>query len=103
MNFRLPYLIVLFLVLQSFVPDSALAQAAPCDPTVDYISQAQVAARQEDFGTMLHAYRCALENDASNTTLYMERMSWAVLAGDYLTAYGDVFLLNNTTPETILA
>jgi tetratricopeptide (TPR) repeat protein len=102
MKFRSLNLVLLFLLLQSLMVGGVIAQSSSCDDNLDYTAQAQAALEQDDFESAMQAYGCALESDPLNPALRIERLSSAVLAGGYMTAYSDVFLLNNTTPEAVL-
>lgn len=101
MNFRSRYLVLLFVLAALFMLSSVMAQA-DCPAGVDYLAQAETAYQEGDFSMAMQAYGCVLISDPFNDSVRVERLASAVEVGDYMTAYGDVFLLNNTTPQTIL-
>lgn len=104
MKFQAFNRVLVFLLVLSLVGGGgAMAQSASCDASRDYTSQAQTALEQDDFAAAMQAYGCALESDPLNPALRIERLSSAIQADDYMTAYSDVFLLNNTAPETVLS
>ncbi len=102
MNFRSRYLVLLSVLAALFMLSSVMAQA-DCPAGVDYLAQAETAYQQADFSMALQAYDCVLISDPFNDSVRVKRLDSALEIGDYMTAYDDVFLLDNTTPQTILA
>lgn len=96
------YLIVLSMMIQLLAGSGLLAQTDMCEGGSDYIETAQTAFEQGDFETATQMYGCALALEPANTIIRLERIASAILADDYMTAYSDVFWLNNTSPETVL-
>ncbi len=97
------YLTGLLLLLQLFVISGLLAQSDTCDSRSDYVGIAQESSNQGDFETATQMYGCVLKFEAGNVEVRLARIASAILAEDYMSAYSDVFWLNNTTPETVLA
>jgi len=95
--------IVVVVITLLLATGAGLAQRTDCAADVDYVEQAQSASAQGNLDLALSSYDCALRTDAADTNLRLERMHTALLAGDFMTAYSDVFWLNNIVPETILA
>lgn len=94
-------LIVLVALLSTF--HTTFAQTMTCDTSTDYLTTAQNAQDSGDYDTAVDAYSCALEADFFNYDLHLARLGSAVLAGNYMSAYGDVFLLNNNAPDAVFA
>lgn len=69
------------------------AQSEDCESLTDNLGQVELAS-MSDTGA-LAAYACALEVDPTNAVARVARLQTALLGGDYLTANGDVFLLND--------
>ena len=94
-------LIVLVALLSTFY--TTFAQTMTCNASTDYLTTAQNAKDSGDYDTAVDAYSCALEADFFNNDLHLARLGSAVLAGNYMSAYGDVFLLTTTAPDAVFA
>lgn len=79
------------------------AQAGDCQAGVDYLAQAQEQVDAAAYADAQASYACALELERSSAQARLGRMQSALLAGDFLTAYGDVFLLNDGSAGAIVA
>jgi len=89
-------LLLVFVVLVTGVfAGSTSAQADTCQSGMDYLAQAQVAVESGAYTDALASYTCALQADPLNDQARIGRLQTALMAGDYLTAYGDAFLLND--------
>lgn len=102
MRLRKLCLVVLALFVLALAVNVGFAQSEECDMSVDYAAEAESALEADDLDAAFAAYDCALESDAFDYDLRMDRMDSAILAGDYMTAYSDVFLLNNVAAEVVL-
>jgi len=71
------------------------AQDGGCLATVNYLSQATAQSLAAAYTDAFDSFTCALETDPSNTDARIGRLQAALLAGDFLTAYGDALLLND--------
>ncbi len=77
------------------------AQSGNCPSNVDYLTQAH---EQFDVGAYpeaLTSYTCAVDADRLDDVAHMGRLQSALLAGDYLTAYAEIFLLNDSAPDVV--
>jgi tetratricopeptide (TPR) repeat protein len=72
------------------------AQADTCQAGVDYLAQAQAQYDARAYADAQESYTCALQADPQNDTTHIGRLQAALLAGDYMTAHGEVFLLGDS-------
>lgn len=77
------------------------AQSEDCQVGVDYLAQAQGQIDAAAYADALASYTCALESDPEDALVRIGRLHSALLARDYLTAYGDVFLLTDGSTRAV--
>ncbi len=97
-------LLGLVMVMVSWaVVSRANAQAEVCQANVDYLTQAQGQFDAGAYADALASYKCGLQADPQNDTAHTGRLQAALLAGDYMTAHGEVFLLGDGTAGALHA
>ena len=74
---------------------SAQATSEICATGVDYLVQAQAQFDAAAYTDAQVSYTCALETDPLNDQAHIGRLQAGLLAGDYMTAHSEVFLLND--------
>ncbi|MBN2472862.1 MAG: tetratricopeptide repeat protein [Anaerolineae bacterium] len=96
MTRRLLLVVLVLIVLGGlvFMPGVQAQSSSACDAGVDYLMEAQAHVSAEAYD-VAQAYACALEADPVNDQAHIGRLQAAILSGDYLTAYGEVFLLSD--------
>jgi tetratricopeptide (TPR) repeat protein len=80
---------------------SAQAKSETCATGVDYLVQAQAQFDAATYADAQASYTCALETDPLNEQAHVGRLQAALLAGDYLTAHSEVFLLGDGTSAVL--
>ncbi len=96
-------LVVVVIMGSWVVARDAQAQSEGCQAQMDYLSQAQEQYDTAAYDDALASYTCALEADPLNDPAHIGRLQAALLAGDYLTAHSEVFLLNDGAARVLEA
>jgi len=103
MKWRLVFVLAVMMGSSWVITGGVHAQVQVCQAEMDYLVQAQEQLVAAAYPDALVSYTCALRADPLNDQAHIGRLWAALLAGDYMTAHSEAFLLNDGAGQVLEA